>query len=117
MKTKDLVIAIVLALLWAALLFSISSHIPDRFLGFRMDGNLLGFIGAVFVFVPTVVTEFFKWHLRDVNTENLEADTQLYKDLLVTINKLMGRFRCWHALVYFCGWSLIALGFAQQYSS
>ena len=99
--------------LWAIAVYWLAGAIP------RSQADLLGFVGTILLFYPTASTEIWKWAVRNLPISGAPGapgasrgnPDDFLRETEEAAVRALGRFSCFHALCYFAGLSLIALGF------
>ena len=100
--------------LWAIAVYWLAGAIP------RSRADLLGFVGTILLFYPTASTEIWKWAVRNLPISGAAGASRgnpddFLRETEEAALRALGRFSYFHALCYFAGLSLIALGFGAQW--
>lgn len=112
MPTKWYVLAAAFFVLWVCFIYWVAWAVT-------WDAGLVGFVGTMFTFLPTVIDVFRKYYLgkyqaRPPSNRKQEAFNSWVEE---RVGNAISGYSAFNAVLYLLGISGIALGFARQYFS
>lgn len=111
MKRSVIRNALIITVIWAGALYYFAGKIPDE------SAELLGFVGALLLFIPAISGTLQAISLKDVPDPDFDPDQIQIAYSALRVRTASLDFNWIQALANFAGISLVALAFGTKYIS